>query len=171
MFRAFLWCTRYNLECLTMNNNYQAIQTHHFTLMLLFEFYCFCTVVLYFSTCNKYTSFEKQHVYWNLLNPISVKKQEHVCVVHLFCCFLCSWISFPCFYLDNNCLTSLFIASSAKSSLCFMTESISSSKLLSASIGRSKQKVFGSVVITSLLFTMYTPIIIMTWLISCKLFW
>ena len=40
-------------------------------------------------------------------------------MVHSFRCFSCSWISFLCFYLDNNCITWFLIACSAKSLLRF----------------------------------------------------
>ena len=52
-----------------------------------------------------------------------------------------------------------------------MIESISCSKILSKSLGKSKQNVFGSVVIMSLTYSMCAHIIITTWLNCCKLFW
>ena len=48
---CFLKYTLYILEYLTLNKNHQVIQTHE--LELLYWVYCFCSVVLYFSTCNK----------------------------------------------------------------------------------------------------------------------
>ena len=89
-------------------------------------------------------------------------------MAHPFYCFLCSWISFPCLYLDNNFLISFFIVYSAKSSLCLM---ISFTKLLSASLGPSKRKVFDSVVTMSSIYAMYASIITITWLNCCELFW
>ena len=110
----FLWCIRYSLECLTLHKNRQAIQTHHSTLELLFWVYCYYTALLYISRCNKWTSFEEQHVYSNFLNLSSVISKEQIYVVHWFYYFPCSWISFPCLYLDNNCLASFFIVCSVK---------------------------------------------------------
>ena len=40
--------------------------------------------------------------------------KEQVYEVHWFYYFPCSWISFPCLYLDNNCLASFFIVCSVK---------------------------------------------------------
>ena len=50
---------------MTQNKNYLAFQIHHFMLELLFYFN-FYTVFLYFSTNNKETNFEEQHVYFKL---------------------------------------------------------------------------------------------------------
>ena len=56
IFHVFLWYIQYNLEYLTQNKNNLVIQFHNFTSELLFLVYCFCTALLYFSTCNKQTS-------------------------------------------------------------------------------------------------------------------
>ena len=134
-------------------------QTHHSTLELLFWVYWYCIVVFYFSTSNRYTSFEKQRLCSNFLNPISVASERQICVIQSFYCFLCTWISFPSLYLENNWLISFFVECSAKSSLCL--------KLMSRPLGKSNWKVFGSVFITNML----SPIIIMTWLNCFKVFW
>ena len=78
-------------------------------------------------------------------------------MIQSFYCFLCTWISFPSLYLENNWLISFFVECSAKSSLCL--------KLMPRPLGKSNRKVFGSVFITN------TPIIIMTWLNCFKVFW
>ena len=46
--------------------------------------------------------------------------QEQIYVVHSFCYFLSSWISFPCLYLDVNWSVSFFILFSAKDSFLFL---------------------------------------------------
>ena len=48
------------------------------------------------------TSFENQHVYLSFLSLIFVTSEKQICVVHMFYTFRCSWISFPCLYLNNN---------------------------------------------------------------------
>ena len=50
---------------------------------------------------------------------------------------------------------------SAKYSLCFMIESISCFKFLLTSLSKSKRIIFGSVIITSMLSSMFTPVVIM----------
>ena len=138
MFHVFWWCTWYNLEYLTLNKNCQPIQTHHAMLELSFSVYCFCTVILCFSTCNNKSSFEEQHFYSSFLILIFVASQEQICVVHLFHYFLCSWTLLPCLYLHNCWSISFFILCSAKYPLCFMIWSILCSKFLSTSLGKSK---------------------------------
>ena len=91
-----------------------------------------------------------------------LKKLKRIFVVYSFCCFPCSWISFPCIHLDNNCL----IECSAKSSM-FYDRLNSCFKLMPASLNKSKWKVLGSVVITSLLFRIIT----MIWLNCFKVIW
>ena len=58
---------------MTQNKNYLAFQIHHFhvraIILIYFNFY---TVFLYFSTSNKETNFEEQHVYLNLVSLIFV---------------------------------------------------------------------------------------------------
>ena len=85
-------------------------------------------------------------------------------MVHWCHCFSCS---FPCLYLYNNCLTSLFIICFVKSSTCFMIESISCFKWVRTSIGKLKWKFLGSAVVASLL----SRIILNNWLNCCKVFW
>ena len=108
-----LWCTHYNLEYLTLNKNhlvYSYLSFHNWSII----FRVFCTALLYFSTCNKYTSLEEQHVYSSFLNLIFVTFQEQIFMIHFCYCFPCSWISFPYWYLNNNRLMSFFIVCSAK---------------------------------------------------------
>ena len=92
---------------------------HFFHIVILFRH----IVVLYFSRYNKLTSFEEQHVYWNLLNLISAISSEKICVVHSFYYFPCSWISFSWSYLCNNWLISFFIPFLTKNPLCLIVES------------------------------------------------
>ena len=47
-------------------------------------------------------------------------KLRKIYAFHSFCCFLYSWILFPCLYLASNCSVSLLILLSAKDSLLFM---------------------------------------------------
>ena len=63
-------------------------------------------------------------------------------MVNFLFCFLCSWISFSCLYLDNNWLILFLIVSLAK-----------------------------IVIILSLFVIMIIPIVIMAWLNNFKLFW
>ena len=98
---CFLWCSQDNLESLTLNKNRYVIQTHYSTLELLF-WVCFCTVVLYFSVCNKWISFEDQHICLSFFSLIFVSNEAKICLVRWFYCFSWSWISFRCLYLDNN---------------------------------------------------------------------
>ena len=97
--------------------------------------------------------------------------QEQIYVVCIFCCFFCSWISFPCLYLYNNLLISIFILCAAKNLLCIIIWSISCLKFLSTSLSISKWKwkVLASE-LTSLLLSIRALIIIMTWLNCCKVF-
>ena len=55
----------------------------------------------------------------------------------------------------------------SKNFIIFSSSLISSFKLMAASSRKSKVKAFGSVVVTNFL----SPIMIMTWLNCCKLFW
>ena len=86
-----------------------------------------------------------------LKSSLCNKLRKNLCgsLVLLFSVFIN--ISFPCLYLDNNRLTSLFIVCFAKSSLCFIIKSVSYLKLLSKSLNKLKWIVFGFVLITSLL--------------------
>ena len=92
-------------------------------------------------------------------------------MVHSFYCFLCLWISLLCLYLDNNRLVSFLIVWWAKTLFFFMIKSISCFRLFSTFIGKSKQVVFGSVIMRSLLLLIYTSIVIMSWLNCYELFW
>ena len=93
---CFLWCTQYNLEYLKQNKNHLVIQIHHSKLELVFLVYCFYTVSLYFSTCNKWITLEVQHVYLNFLSLLFVNSHKQIYVIHLFSCFQCSWMLLPC---------------------------------------------------------------------------
>ena len=91
---------------------------------------------------------------------------------HWFYCFLCSWIWFPCLYLDNVWLILFFVVCLCRMSLYFMMKLVSCFKFLLSSLGKSKWKVLGFVVIKNFLLSMCTPIIIiMTWLNYCKPCW
>ena len=94
--------------------------------------------------------------------------QEQIFVIHLLCCFPCSWISFSCLYFNNNCSVSIFILFSAKDWFLFMINSISCIKFSSTfwSQSKLKQKVLGS-----LITVIFSSTIVMTWLNCCRLFW
>ena len=79
--------------------------------------------------------------------------------------------SFSCLYLDNNCPTLFFVVCPAKSLLCFMIDQVLFAKLLSAYLGKSKRKVLSSAVVLSSIYSMCAPLILVTWLSYCKLFW
>ena len=85
-----------------------------------------------------------------------------------FWCFLCSWILFPCFYLDNNYSVLFLILLPANDSLPFMINSISCSKFSSTILGESKLK---WKVLGSFITIIFSSIAILTWLICCKPFW
>ena len=81
---------------------------------------------------------------------------------HSLCCFL------TLLYLYYNCLISFFVLSSTKNLLCLIIESVSCFRLLSVFLVKLRWIVLSSVIITSFLSPMWTPIIIRAWLNCCK---
>ena len=61
-------------------------------------------------------------------------------MVHLFCCFLFSWILIPCLYFNNNFSVSFFLLFSAKDSRLFIIYSISCFEFASTSFPQSNLK-------------------------------
>ena len=101
----------------------------------------------------------------NICNLCDKLKTNFCGSLALLC--LCSWISFPCFYLDNSCIISFLIVCSAKSSFFDRI----SFKLLSTSLGKTTWKFLLSVFIRISLCLMYISIVVMTALNCCKVFW
>ena len=66
---------------MTLNKNYEAVQTDRYTLEPLLLPYCFFTFVVHFLRCYKQTSFEEQHVYAILLSLIFVTSENEIFVV------------------------------------------------------------------------------------------
>ena len=95
-FLLFLWCTRYSLEHLRMNMNFQEILTHHFTLQLLFWIYCIRIIGSHLSRCNEEKSIEGEHSYLSLFIFFKFNLSKVITD-------LCG-SSFLCLSLDNNCL-------------------------------------------------------------------
>ena len=120
-------------------------------------------------------NFEEQHVYLNMLIWICMFiVQSNLCdkLIRNLCgsfvlLFSVLWILFPYFYFDSNCSISSFIIISAKDSLFFMINSISSFKFLSTSFGKSKLK---QNVLWALITIIFSSIIRLTSLNCCKNF-
>ena len=114
---------------------------------------------------------------------IFLTSQGNICVIHLFKCFPCLWILFPCLYFDNNWLTLCLFVWLAKNCLCFITKLIYFFKLFPTTF-------FSSAYVMSLLWLYYgcrslycgsdyiilltlliASNIITNWLNFCKVFW
>ena len=91
------------------------------------------------------------------------------------CCFWCTWILLPCLYLNNNWEILFVIICCAKKSFYYTTLVLRIILFKGASdissLRKSKWINFGSVITTSLLYLMFTPIVVLTWLNCCKVFW
>ena len=96
-------------------------------------------------------------------------------MVHWLCCFWCTWILLPCLYLNNNWEILFVIICCAKKSFYYTTLVLRIILFKGASdissLRKSKWINFGSVITTSLLYLMFTPIVVLTWLNCCKVFW
>ena len=121
---------RYNLEYLTLNKNYQVIQTHHSKLELLFLPYISPRVI------NRYF-LRATYLFESLKSNICNTLRTNLCgsFVLLFSVFI-SIISIVAF--SQQLTNFIFVACSTKSSLCFMIKSVSCFRLLSTYLGKSK---------------------------------
>ena len=79
--------------------------------------------------------------------------------LHSLCCFLCSQISFPCLYLNNNCSILFFLFLLGKGFFLSFINSISCFKCLSKMLGKIKIKRFGFSYHKNIFFHFYNDLI------------